>query len=411
MHPLFRTAFTALVALMIGGYSPLNSLPAFAVDSAPVKDWTLLVYLNGNNNLDSFGNINIEQMEKIGSTDRINVVVQWASIANNKVERLYIKKSKDPSQVTSPVVEDLGHVDMGDYRSVIDFVKWGAEHYPAQHYMVDIWDHGSGWHSFKPGEIVKDISWDDTTGNHITTKQLATALTESSKILGQKIDIYASDACLMAMAEIAEEVSDSVKVYGGSEETEPGAGWPYDTFLARWNALPATATGVDVGRVLSEEYAKSYANGSDKVTFSAFNLEALPALNSAISSFSDSFKSLNASDLKKVRLAVQNSTSFEVSDYVDFVDFITQLKAAKISSFRNSDFSNIDQSIADFIISSHAVGYPAAHGMSIWIPTDSDTYSQYADSYSQMIFDQQTHWGDVAKAIANTPDPSTLTMK
>jgi len=398
MHRLFM----GLMALIL----------SYSASAAEQKEWTLLVYLNGNNNLDSFGAMNINQMEKVGSSDRVNIVVQWASIANDKVERLYITKDNDTNTVSSKVIEDMGHVDMGDYHSVINFVKWGSEHYPAQHYMLDIWDHGSGWHDLMPGEVTKGISWDETTGNHITTKQFATALSESAKILGQKIDIYGSDACLMAMAELANEVTDSVKIYAGSEETEPGAGWPYDAFLTRWNALPAGATGADVGRVLSEEYAKSYQGGDSKVTFSAFNLEALSAMNAAIKGFADTFRTLSAAELTKVKKVANDSLHFEVGDYIDFVDFITHMKSAKISKFGKSTFTDISTATNDFIVASHAVGYPAAHGMSIWIPTDADTYSQYASDYSQLGFDHETHWGDVAKAIANASSGSdTLTIK
>ena len=201
-----------LIALLLTIFSNTGIINnAFADPSAQPKEWTFLIYLNGNNNLDSFGKMNINQMEKIGSTAKVNIVVQWASLENGKTKRLYITKDSDTTTVTSKIVEEMGQVDMGDYHSVINFVKWGAENYPAQHYFVDIWDHGSGWH-FKPGETMKDISWDETTGNHITTEQLATALSESSKIIGHKIDIYGSDACLMAMVEIANLMTDSVGV-------------------------------------------------------------------------------------------------------------------------------------------------------------------------------------------------------
>src|SRR4051812_16677829 len=62
---------------------------------ATVKEWTFLTFLNGNNNLDSFGALNINQMEQVGSTDQINIVVQWASLRNRRTQRLYITKDKD----------------------------------------------------------------------------------------------------------------------------------------------------------------------------------------------------------------------------------------------------------------------------------------------------------------------------
>lgn len=387
----------ALLALFTSGII----VEAKAEPTVQPKEWTLLLFLNGNNNLDSFGALNLNQIEKIGSTDKINVVVQWASLENGKTQRLYMKKDNDTEKVTSPVIEDMGQVDMGDYQSVIDFVKWGSEKYPAKHYMLDLWDHGSGWHFKKQGGVLKDISWDEISGNHITTEQLATALTQSAKIIGHKIDLYASDACLMAMVEIAAQMEDSVDVFAGSEEVEPGEGWPYDTFLASWNKLPKGGNAREVAKVLSEEYAKSYETSGRDVTFSAFDMNFLAPMNAAIRTFSDSFRKLNNSELAKVKTAVEKSTRFSSDDYVDFLDFIKNLKAQKIAKLGKTTISDVSNSTEQFIVANNTVGFPNAHGMSIWIPTDSYTYSQYADRYSRLKFDNATRWGDVAKAIAN----------
>ena len=389
-----------LIALLLTIFTTTGMISnANAEPSSQPKEWTFLIYLNGNNNLDSYGKMNINQMEKVGSNARINIVVQWASLENGKTQRLYITKDNDTSTVTSKVVQDMGAVDMGDYHSVINFVKWGAENYPAQHYFVDIWDHGSGWH-FKPGETMKDISWDETTGNHITTEQLATALTESSKIIGHKIDIYGSDACLMAMVEVENLMTDAVGVYVGSEETEPGDGWPYDAFLASWNKLPAGAPATAVGAALTQEYANYYKDKSSNVTLSAFDLSYLAPFTQSIKKFSTSFKKLNTSDFKKINQAAKDSTHFASEDYVDFGDFLDHVKALKISKLDKSAISEINDNAKKFVISSNNVGFPKVHGASIWIPTDSSTYSQYADRYSQLSFEHDTQWGDVAKLIA-----------
>ena len=38
------------------------------------KEWTVMVYLAGDNNLDSAGVIDLKEMKKVGSTEQINVV-------------------------------------------------------------------------------------------------------------------------------------------------------------------------------------------------------------------------------------------------------------------------------------------------------------------------------------------------
>lgn len=379
------------------------ALPPAQAESRAPKEWTFLIFLNGNNNLDPFGAFNINQMEKIGSTDRINVVVQWASLKTKTVKRLLVKKDNDTNKVTSPVIQDMGRVDMGDWRQLVEFVRWGKENFPAQKYFVDIWNHGSGWHGKKGGgnSVISpmDISYDDLSGNHMTTQQMGMALNESAKVLGQKIDLYGSDACLMAMIEVANEVKDGVSVFAGSEEVEPGEGWPYDTLLARWNQVP-NATPQAVAKILSEEYAKFYENTRNSVTFSAFDLRNLPQLNASIRKLGESLKALGANGLRQVQQAAAKSQNFTNSDYVDFIDFMNNLKAAQVASLNTSILSEVHAATQSVIIANNTVRYPKANGMAIWLPSTSYEYSRYADLYSRLTFDRDTRWGDFLKSMA-----------
>jgi hypothetical protein len=393
----------------------LPSLTASAASTPnPEKEWTFLVYLNGNNNLDSFGSVNLEQMEKVGSTDKINVVVQWASLANGKTQRLLVQKSTNPSAVTSPILADIGQVDMGDYRTLVDFVQWGVQQYPAKHYLIDVWDHGSGWHNFQSklsmmGDRAKakyhatDISWDENTGHFITTVQLGQALAESAKIIGHKVDLYGSDACLMAMAEVATEVSDSVEVYAGSEETEPGAGWPYDALLTRWSAL-ATASAQDVATILVQEYVNSYnngENGSGDVTFSAFDLSKTEVLQSAITDFAAKIQTLDAAGRTNLLTAASAATSFTFADYVDLGDFVSGVSDSR--AIDPAVVDNVRQAVSQFVIANADTSkFAKAKGMSIWLPTTLDGYTQYADAYSGLKWEPLTHWGDALKSLLQT---------
>jgi hypothetical protein len=404
-----RTIATVLLA-GLGFYIPsaLNIAHADAVGGADVKEWTFLIYLNGHNNLDSFGALNINQMEQVGSSKDLNIVVQWASEAAPSTKRLLVQKDTDPRTVTSPIVEDMGRVDMGDWRTLVDFVQWASVKYPAKHYFIDVWDHGSGWHAMQlqnqifstPGQSISgsftpmDISWDDESGNHMTTAQLGTAMTEIAKIIGHKVDLYGSDACLMAMAEIAAEMADSVEIFAGSEEVEPGAGWPYQTFLKRWAARPL-ATASEVGTFLSEEYVKSYqggVNGNSDVTFSIFDVTKLPALNNAVATLTTKILKLDAAGRKAVLSAAKNATNFDFSDYVDFGDFLSLL-----DSTRSIDSVMIEQAraaIKDFVV---------AKGVALWIPTSKYTFNAYSKAYKGLQFDAITHWSDALAHILQDP--------
>jgi hypothetical protein len=388
-----------LLAVLAGSLFVVSS----ALAAQPVeKDWTLLVYLNGDNNLDSFGAVNIKQMEQVGSNDNVNVVVQWASLGAGTSKRLLVQKSTDPNNVTSPIVADIGKTDMGDYKSLIEFVRWGVQNYPAKHYFIDVWDHGAGWHSIqamgKTGHTFhpNDISWDDNSGNYITTEQLGLALAESAKIIGHKVDIYGSDACLMAMAEVANEMADSVSYFAGSQETEPGAGWPYGDWLAQWANTP-NAPATQVAKTLVDTYVKSYqggSNGSGEVTFSAYDMSKLVDLDAAIANFGKKVRSLDATGKASLLNTAKTVQSFTDADYGDLLDFMGLIKSASIRGLDDRDVSEVVTAANAMIIgNADTTSFARARGMSIWLPTNHGDYDGNAARYKGLKFNAATDWG------------------
>lgn len=390
-----------LILLITLGLGPMAG-------AAEMKDWTLLVFLNGHNDLDQYGETNIKQMEKVGSTEKVNVVVQWASISAAKTKRLYIQKSSNSSRVTSPVVQELAPVDMGSPNSLLEFIKWGKEHYPARHYFIDVWNHGSGWHSFQGSAKKKgaphstDISWDDRFGTHITTQELGQVIRSASKLLGQKVDIYGSDACLMAMAEVNGEIKNAVNVVVGSEETEPSLGWPYDQLLTEWNKLPA-ATAEQVGAILVQEYLKSYSrgqNGSDNVTLSALRLSGWPKFEAAFRQFSQEVMAANGADRSAMKKVAAQTESYLFSDYKDAVHFLEGLAAAKIGGLKAETLEALKAAIQAMMVANGvSQKYRNSHGLSLWIPGDRGQYDQFVNEYSNLDFGRASKWTEALKKM------------
>jgi hypothetical protein len=384
---------------------------ANASDGA-AKDWTFLVFMNGNNSLDQFTTTNLNQMEKVGSTDNVNVVVQWASMSAKTTERLLVQKIDESGTVTSPVIQNMGQVDMGDYNTLVDFVKWGVANYPAQHYFIDVWDHGSGWHNLQAmdasGKITKgpihaqDISLDENTGHWITTEQLGMAMSQAAQIIGHKVDVYGSDACLMAMAEVAGEMQDSVSYFVGSEEVEPGAGWPYTELLTRWNEQPGTQPA-DVAKILVDEYVKSYeggSNGTEDVTFSAFDMSKFADFEASLNTLGQKLRAVDASERTKLAGAIGNALSFTNQDYDDMLGYLNSIANSGVRGLSPDDFADVATATQALVIAnSDTSKYSAATGMAIWLPADTSTYSQYSDRYKALKFNQASGWGDTLASM------------
>ena len=371
---------------------------AFA--SAPLveKEWTFITFLNGHNNLDRNGHENISEMEKVGSSDDVNVVVQWASYKFKKTKRIYVRNG------AYDTIEELDRVDMGDVQNLVSFVNWAIEKYPARHYFINVWDHGTGWHFTKnAGErhllsshrvSPYDISIDDVTGHAITTEELGQALEQISQKLGRKIDIYGSDACLMAMAEIMNEMNNSVEVFIGSEETEPDKGWPYGDVLRRWTTLPS-ASREDVAKIVVEEYFKAYSGGvygRDDVTLSAVDLAKFDSFQADFKNFASNLRQLSATQLRQIKKIARSTQSFASPDYKDFGDFLRRL-GDKNLGLDSAEISTMSDSLSNFVIASQVTAqYKLAQGVSFWLPTDKSDWQNYQERYQNMKFDQGTGW-------------------
>ena len=131
MRRCFFSHGLSLVFLVVSFLAPfgmeLNAaapVPPSPVPSA--KDWTFFVFMAGDNDLESCTEKDINELETIGSTDRVNVVVQvdrngkYSQESDWKwsgAKRFLVQQDDQPDKVTSPVLQDLGHLLLHFFRS------------------------------------------------------------------------------------------------------------------------------------------------------------------------------------------------------------------------------------------------------------------------------------------------------
>ncbi len=205
------------------------------------ETWTVLSYMNGDGNLERFITGDMKEMEMIGSSDRVNIIVQidlgtylsgdpdetWTDTRRYRVEN-----HPDPGFGSTRLdgegsLPELGEVDMDDPDSLKDFLMWGLSNYPADHYMIAIEGHADG--------PANGLMQDDTSGGsddkmyaHEMGEAIRTAIDST---IDQPVDIISFDVCWMGMAEAAAEIMDHADYMFGSFDEIPGAGWPYDRCL------------------------------------------------------------------------------------------------------------------------------------------------------------------------------------
>lgn len=300
-----KTFISSLILLA----SMLGTTTVFA-QAKPVKEWTVLVYLNGDNDLYQFGFLNIAQMEALGSTDQVNVVVQFDHEKQGvPTQRLYITKNARPVQgkVTSQEVGILGETDMGNPKTFAEFLAWGVQNYPAKKYAVIVWNHGNGW---------QGVSYDDNPVSHLTMPELRMGLESMNGLIAQQrgmrsrgpqIELLNFDACIMSTLEVAYELRDTAKYLVGSQFNEPGEGENYTAFLTPLVAKP-TMAGRELSEVLVYQYSLNYKLHTD-INYAAIDLSRV---SNFVTQFNAAVGVTNASPSKNAIKNAYGTGSFDL---------------------------------------------------------------------------------------------------
>lgn len=376
------SSIVVAVALLFCSFSASAS-------SATVKDWTVAVFLNADNNLDPFGVEDQEEMARVGSSDFLNIVSmidrERGPAQINYIEKNNIKK-----------IKDLGEVDMGDYHQLVNFAKFVKENYPAKKYCFTIWNHGSGWKNKNVNSIFRGISYDDSSNNHITNAQLGTAMAEISKVLGQKVDILNMDACLMQMVEVGHAVKDNVRFMIASEELEPGKGAPYDDILKGVkNGMTPQAYAINWVNAFSKSYMGG-SQGHDESTQSAVDMSKFTALVDSLNGMAKTLMSGKYS--RDVKAVLNNVQKFDFPENIDLVHFTELLKAQLPSDEAvKTACDKVLAAAKDAIIICKNTGYSTknAKGIAIYLPG----YFTVEPKYLTLSFAKETLWDDMIAVL------------
>ena len=407
------------------------------------KQWTVMVYLAGDNNLDSAGVVDLKEMKMVGSTDRINVIAQFDREGKDvSTNRYYVRKG---GALAKDVVESLGETNMGNPRVLEDFIKWGIKDYPAEHYLLVVWNHGNGWNDEnvyrvarsmmnfnikRRGEVVlpakgaakksvsirriraiggkkfrrslfhtsimkaittRGIAYDDDAQDFLDNIEMKRLLTSTKKILKHKIDILGMDACMMSMAEVVYQLRDSVSLTVGSEEVEPGDGWPYNRILAKLTKKP-TMMPSELATTIVNEYLASYPANAG-VTQSACDLSQSEMLAGVVDQLADGLNNHLSEAAERVKIVEcrLQAQAYDTPDYIDLYDFCDLLESKTGSDDIRAACSTAKNAIKrnGVVIRSGYKGGKVKHsnGLSIYFPQKS-----LSSLYATLDLTKKTSW-------------------
>lgn len=272
------------------------------------KDWTIMIYIAADNDLRNFAIRNLKQMASIGSNENINIIVHLdiKLSGNNKVtKRYYIQKDK----ILHLNADDQAtqRMDSGNPETLVSFVNYSVNEFPANNFGLILWDHGTGALDPKRGRIIKladlfrfnsdinkvevdrsvgffdlinsyapeerGICWDDTTGNYLTIPDLDLALNKifTGVLKNKKLAFIGFDACLMQMIEVINIAKKYADIMIASQEVILGTGWNYVEVLKPF--LAKTMHTEELAKHIISTYKSTYDTITNDYTLSALKLK------------------------------------------------------------------------------------------------------------------------------------------
>jgi hypothetical protein len=416
------------------------------------QKWLVMLYQDADDQvLEQDISIDLNEAERIGSSDRVTIVAQldryrggYSADGNwTSTRRYLVTQDQDLTSLHSQLVEDLGESNMADGQTLVDFVTWAVGTYEADRYVLIMSDHGMGW----PG------GWSDPSpgatdpgkaplisvldGDNMYLSEIDNALAKIQQNTGlEKLDIIGLDACLMSQLEIYAALQPYAHYAVASEETEPGLGWAYAGFLKQLVNNPDMSSeqlAVEIvdsyieqdERIVDDQARADFLRqGSQRggffgvsqvsaaqlasqltrnITLTAVDLDSLQDLMTSFNNFAYDLQETDQRAIASARNYAQSYTSIfgkEVPpSYIDLGHFV-QLVARQTNDNTITQRAGavIDALNRTIVAEKHGQSKPGSTGIAIYFPNSSLYRSPYTglQSYTMLAdrFARGSLWDD-----------------
>lgn len=402
---------------------------------APQKKATFMVYVAADNDLHIFAWKNIRQLAEI-APQNINIVVFLTEPGRNKKTQIYLVE-KNRSILLNK--ENQTKLDSGDAKTLSDFCSFSIEKFPADNYILILWNHGTGIldpvknpfrsKSITPSELFtlnpetlkieidrtttflefieedeeqmhRGVCFDDTHNSYLNNQKLEQALItlKNGALKNKKFHTIGMDACLMSMVEVANIFKEYADNMIASQEIELGAGWRYDKVMKYF---------IDNDNLdnLNKHTVQTYKDTYDKITpdytLSSIDLNRVNDLEQAVDNLAlRLIDSLNDQIDNTVKATLQQSKrniGFEEPTYVDLATLCNNIlqnatkmrnkNEATLVALRNACNTCLQRISAAVTANTHGDKVKYATGISIYFP-EKNIHS----SYSRTNFATKNNW-------------------
>ena len=310
--PKSLAALAALACLLVPAPAP--------AEHGPQAEWTVMVYMCADNNLEYPALMDLLEMEQaIPPNVQIAVLLDrhkgysphfgnWTG-----AKLLLVKKAAPfdvrqaargmhaaplPASLASETVEDWGEVDMSDPATLERFVKSCAQRFPARRYALIPWNHGGGW-----AALVRD---EDGGGGGpgrgtMSVQDFAKAAREGAKTLPRgRFDLLKYDMCLMGELDVLAESAPLADYAVACAPLEPATSSDY---LAVTPLFARDVSTRDLARLMVERNVAFYKTMPTQASFSAYDLSKVPEATARLKELAASLEALAPSRYRELTRA------------------------------------------------------------------------------------------------------------
>jgi hypothetical protein len=390
----------------------------------PKYKWTILGYFDGNNPQDqaldghSYVIKDVQELEGIDSAQQqVQILVMLGSaktLGNCKYYHVQRHLDEPPDQISSEVLADKGKMDMSDPTTLRDFLGFGVQNYPAEHYMLIINDHGAGWKGVCSDAINGNGSW-------MSLPDLSYALS------GFTFDIILLYTPSMATVEVAYQIKERAEymlasqfqeyphnILGATELGKDSAWLPYLT-----DTPDASVRDFAYKVTNAIYYAAHQISPTERVHSVLIHLPKISKLSTDVSNLGKNMIDSTGSYWTEVWAAWDNSHIYDYIDstLIDLREFARQIQTKpNLNSSIKAYADAVETSVNDAVLEQHKFpNYDLIGGISICFPWNQDHWD--STSYDQLDFSEtnwddfisvsiQTFWGNYGGTLNITSNPT-----
>lgn len=400
---VIATALSVLLAgtaLALGGLIQTEGSPINTYSGKADKGYcTVLIYMDGSNLETDYGaaadDLN-EIQQAVAKADAdgkdIHVVVEAGGASEWQYEPM---KNYDYGRfcITGQGVSDIEEMDMKDMGrsdTLADFINYGTQSYPAEHYGIIFWNHGSG----QIQGFGSDENYDDSS---LPLEEIKKGIEQSAR--REPFDFIGMDACLMSDIELVSVLQGKTDYLIASEELEPQDGYAYEWMEMLMSTAPGREYGRQVGEAILSSYEAFYRELNFSVTLSLIDMNQYDLFHEAMDEILENISFQVPADsneqydqigkLRSSLLSFGSRGADSMSEQVDIMEFFSLLSEEKL--YEPELYENLEKACQTLVLGKVWQGYDTPpSGISIFLPSgDNPTLKKDCNVYAKLSFCQE----------------------